>query len=167
MYTYSLADCSSHILGELVNVGHQDNPYTMDGLYMLPESIQFSGMLLSIEAIGFTTAPDIFQLFVILYHQLHDGSFQFYYKNKPGTSQNEMLETGYIFARADFNVSVTKGDRIVVTSGCGGSCRFWPAFEAINCPAQVLYNADNDIQNLITITNIFLNVRASIGKSHS
>lgn len=151
-------------MGELVDVGHQDNPYTMHGLYVLPEPIQFSGILLSIEAIGFIEAQGTFRLYVLLYRQSHDGSFKFYYKKN--TSQNNVLVTGYGSARADFNVSVTKGDRIGVIPVCQKSC-FWPAFEAFNCPAQVLYNANNDANNLETITNVFLNVRASIGKSHS
>ena len=164
MCTYSITDCSLHFVGELVDVGHQDNPYTMHGLYVLPEPIQFSGILLSIEAIGFIKAQGTFRLYVILYHQLHDGSFEFYYKNN--TSQNEALERGYGVARADYNVSVTKGDMIGVVPVCENIC-FWPAFEAFNCPAHVLYHATHDVNNLKTITNVFLNVRASIGKSHS
>ena len=162
MYIYSFADCSLYFVGELVDLGRQNKEDTRFGLYVLPESIQVSGMLLSIEAIGFRT-DDMFQFNVLLYHQLPNGSFQLYYENTNTTSYNKVLGTIYTFARADVNVSVTNGDRIGVQV-VQNNCSFQPVFSASNCLAQVLYNADYDVNNLETITNFFLNVQATIGK---
>ena len=164
MYTFSLADCSLHFVGELIDLKSQGIPNTEDGIYVLPESIQSSGILLTIEAIGSIRGDGPFSLNVLLYN----GSLQLYYENT--TSHNQRLETGYGFARADLNVLVTKGDRIgvQVAPGCQNhSCVFRPAFNVSNCLAQVLFYTDNDVSNLETITNAVLSVRASIGKSHS
>ena len=168
MYTFSLADCSLHFVGELINLQSQSISNTENGLYVLPESIQSSGILLTIEAIGSIGGDGTYPLQVLLYHQLGNGALQLYYKNT--TLHNKRLETGYGFARADLNVSVTKGDRIGVqmVPGCQTRrCSFQPAFNVSNCFAQVLFNADRDVNNLETIINAFLNVRASIGKSQS
>lgn len=150
-------------MGELVDIGPQEKTYRISGLYVLPEPIQSSGMLLSIEAIGPTRKTDRFLFNMLLYHQLCNGSFQLY--NEHTTSHNT---SGFV--RVDYNISVKKGDRIGVRvdSECQKSCfKFSPAFASYNCPVQVLYNASNDVNNFETITNVFLNVRASIGKLHS
>jgi len=163
VYIYSFADCSLYFVGELVDLGRQNKEDTRFGLYVLPESIQFSGTLLSVEAIGFRT-DDMFQFNVLLYHQLPNASFQLYYENTNTTSYNKVLGTNYTFARVDVNASVTKGDRIGVQVVQNNGL-FQPVFNASNCFAQVLFNAENDVNNLTTITNAFLNVQASIGKS--
>ena len=165
MHTFSLIDCSLQFVGELINLQSQGIKTPEDGLYVLPESIQFSGTLLSIEAIGAVRGEGPYPLSVLLYHQLDDGTFHLYYEKT--TLHNRRLETGFGSARTDLNVLVTKGDRIgvQVAPGCDNRCFFWPAFRLSNCFAPVLFSADNDVNNLENITNVFLNVQASIGKS--
>ena len=58
-----------------------------------------------------------------------------------------------------------KGDGIgvQVVSGCQGVCPIQPAIKASNCLVQVLYNAENDVNNLETRSDIYLNIQVSIG----
>ena len=165
MSILSLTDCSVHFVGELVDLGPEDMPDNGSGLYVLPQSIQFPGRMMSIEAIGFfTTEHEGFQSNIFLYHRLSNGSFELYYNNT--TSHRKTTTKMYTSARAYLNVSVMKGDRIgvQVIPACQGLCPFQPAIRASNCLAQVLYNAENDVNNLKTRTDTFLNIQLSIGE---
>ena len=99
---------------------------------------------------------------VFLYHQLHDSSCELYYNI--ATSHNITSQESYASVKTDLNISVMKGDRIgvQVVSGCE-ICPVMPAivaFQTSSCLAQVPFNSENDVNNLETITNVFLNVRA-------
>ena len=121
-------DCPVQFVGEIVDLGPQDVPDNRSGLYVLPQSIQFPGRVMSIEAVGFLTEENnTFQSNVLLYHQLSDGSFELYYCKT--TSHSRTTNEAFSFTRADLNLSVMKGDRIgvQVVSGCQGVCPIQPA----------------------------------------
>ena len=48
-------DCPVQFVGEIVDLGPQDVPDNRSGLYVLPQSIQFPGRVMSIEAVGVLT----------------------------------------------------------------------------------------------------------------
>ena len=148
----------------------KSSPDDNSGLYVIPEPVKYCGQLVSIEARGFyinsnqIDAKD-FQFTIRLFRPLCRGSFRMFYEKTLYHHPESNSMYGYIRMEG-LQVKVMRNDRIGVQvhPRCrNSSCPFQPAIRATSS-SQVLYiPAGQNISSLQTRTDIFLNVRASIG----
>ena len=136
------------------------------GLYVIPQSVQYCGRLVYIEACGTISAQvqessNLLQ--VLTLRKLCDGTFKVTSRNFISTDHLHNI-TGYV--GLNLNVAVQGGDLIGVRipSRCKQQhqCFFQPTIES-NTPTEVWYNESDDINMLQSRTGVLLNVRASIG----
>ena len=141
-------------------------PFSAYGLYVIPQSVQYCGRLVCIEAYGNISglgqqSGGLLQ--VITYQKLCDGTFRETSRNTINTGH---LDNSSGYVTLNLNVVVQRGDLIGIRipSQCMRQerCLFQPTIES-NISTEVWYNEDNDINMLQSRTDVLLNVRASIG----
>ena len=166
--TYCITSTECTPLGQLMDLDGKSSPDNNSGLYVIPEPVMYCGKLVSIEANGFyinlnQNDTKDFQFTVQLFRPLCDGSFRMFSHRIPVHRENSSAY-GYIHIE-ELEVNVMRNDRIGVRihPRCRNSiCPFQPAIRATS-NSQVLYGPHRNFNSLEIRTDIFLNVRASIG----
>lgn len=160
---YIFTECS---LGELQELTSEDMPFSAYGLYVIPQSVQYCGRLVCIEAYGNISAlgqqsGNLLQ--VLTYQKLCDGTFRETSRNTINTGH---IDIGNGYVTLNLNVAVQRGDLIGIRipSQCRRQeqCLFQPSIVSDNS-TEVWFNEDNDINRLQSRTGVLLNVQASIG----
>ena len=152
-----------------MDLNRKSSPDYNWGLYVIPEPVMYCGHLVSIEANGFyinLNQNDIkdFGFIVRLFRPLRDGSFRMFHREPFICHRENNATYGYIHIEG-LEVKVMRNDRIgvqILPQCRNSTCPFQPAIRA-NSSSQVLYNQQQNLNSLETRTDIFLNVRASIG----
>lgn len=167
MLTTIFTGCSLGVT-ELRELTSEDVTSSAYGLYVIPQSVQYCGRLVCIEAYG-NTSISIQQnsnlLQVLTYQKLCDGTFRETSRNNINTNH---LDNSIGYIALNLNVAVQEGDLIGIRipSGCRrqGQCLFQPTIES-DAGTEVWYSEVNDINMLQSRTDILLNVQATIGNT--
>ena len=166
-------------VGEIVEIGSDDSPDDLirNALYVIPQPMQYSGTLKTVEANGFyfsgetVPADALLQLELRIYQRECDGTYASARNQTVSFALDNISDPYGLVIREEMNILVIEGDLLsfIVFTECSSDnrCPIQPVIVPnTTCTArpEVWYNSNGDINNLITRTDVFLNVRVSIGK---
>jgi len=167
-------------VGEIREIGTDDLPDDLirNALYVIPQPIQYCGTLTTLEASGFyflnheTDLMDAqLRLELRVYQRECDGTYASANVQTITFVPDNISDPYGFVMRENLNTLVIDGDLVSISvfTECNNNnrCPIQPAIlpnSTTTTMPTVWYNSNSDINNLITRTDVFLNVRVSIGK---
>ena len=163
-------------VGEIREIGAGDLPDYLirNALYVIPQPIQYCGTLTTLEASGFyfpNNETDQLRLELRIYQRECDGTYASAVVDTITFVPDNISDPYGLVMKENMDTLVIDGDLVSISvfTQCSNNNRcpiqpvILPNSTTTTMPA-VWYNSDSDINNLMTRSDVFLNVRVSIGE---
>jgi len=165
-------------VGEIREIGPGDLPDDLirNALYVIPQPIQYCGTLTNLEASGFyfpNNETDQLRLELRVYQRECDGTYASAIVQTITFVPDNISDPYGLVIRENVDTLVIDGDLVAISVFTHVQCSnknrcpiqpvILPNSTTATMPA-IWYNSDRDINNLMTRSDVFLNVKISIGE---